>query len=139
MSHDQKTAGAGISRRSMLRLMATATGAAVLAACGKSTGTATGDGANAEPIELTYMTPDRELGQKVDKLAIASFNERMKKEGKPWSVKGVPGPATDNDYNTKINVDAGAGTLPDIVSLGASVVADLAAGGALAELSDHIN
>jgi multiple sugar transport system substrate-binding protein len=140
MGNDQKIPGASLSRRNMLRMMATATGAALLAACGTSASSPdAGDAAGSEPIELTYMTPDRELGQKVDQLAIASFNERMKKEGKPWSVKGVPGPATDNDYNTKINVNAGAGTLPDIVSLGASVVADLAAGGALADLSGYIS
>jgi len=136
--YDDKSV-AGISRRSMLRLMATATGAAVLAGCGTTTSAPAGDAAaSAEPIEMSLMSPDRELDQKSVGVAIASFNERMKKEGKPWSVKGMPGPATDNDYNTKINVSAGAGTLPDIVMLGANVVADLAAGGALADLSGNI-
>ena len=88
MGNDQKIPGASLSRRNMLRMMATATGAAVLAACGTSTGSpAAGDAAGAEPIELTYMTPDRELGQKVDQMAIASFNARMKKEGKGAEAK----------------------------------------------------
>ncbi len=115
-----------LKRRDVLRIMAGASGMALLAACGASTG---GSGGGSEAVELTYMSPDRELGQQYDKIIIDSFNERMKKEGKPWSVKAVPGPATDNDYNTKVNVDAAAGTMADIVGLNSSVVADLAASG----------
>lgn len=110
MGHDQKIPGAGLSRRNMLRLMATATGAAVLAACGKSAGTpAAGDAASAEPIELTYMTPDRELGQKVDKMAIASFNERMKKKasrGASKACQGRPPTMTTTPKSTSTPVQA---------------------------------
>lgn len=126
-----------LKRRDVLRMMASASGMALLAACGASAG---GDGAaGSEAIELTYMSPDRELGQKYDKIIIDSFNERMKKEGKPWSVKAVPGPATDNDYNTKVNVDAAAGTMADVVGLNSSVVADLAASGAIADITPYLN
>lgn len=58
-----------LKRRDVLRIMAGASGMALLAACGASTG---GSGGGSEAVELTYMSPDRELGQQYDKIIIDS-------------------------------------------------------------------
>lgn len=144
-----------IGRREFLRTAAFTTGGLMLAACGTpaaTTNTAaptqapaaaeivpTQAVASAELIELTTMSPDRELGRKVDKIAIDTFNKNMEEQGKPFRMKENVGPATDNDFLTKITVDASAGTLADVVNLGSSWVADLAASNALLDLTDRVN
>lgn len=77
-----------LKRRDVLRIMAGASGMALLAACGVSTGGGSGDGS--EAVELTYMSPDRELGQQYDKIIIDSFNERMKKKASRGVSKQYP-------------------------------------------------
>ncbi len=142
-----------IGRREFLRNAALTTGGIMLVACGSPAATTTNTPAatrhlrptslrqprpsqSTEIIELTTMSPDRELGRKVDKIAIDTFNKKMEAEGKPYRMKENVGPATDNDFLTKITVDASAGTLADVVSLGTSWVADLAASDALLDLTD---
>ncbi|MEN9936117.1 MAG: hypothetical protein RLZZ387_2696, partial [Chloroflexota bacterium] len=95
--------------------------------------------APAQPIELTLISPDRELDQKVVAVYVSTFNAKMEQEGKPWRVKPILGPATDTDFFTKLTVDAAAQTLPDLVDLQSSWVADLAASRAIVDLAPYIS
>lgn len=157
-----------VDRRDFLRAAALTTGGVLLAACGatpaastptsapapteapaagateapaaptEAPAAATQAQASGELVELTIMSPDRELDQKSLAVNIDSFNKKMESEGKPWRVKANAGPATDNDFFTKVNVDAAAGTLSDLVSLSGGWAADLAASNAIADLTDYV-
>src|SRR5262245_24000332 len=101
-----------MTRRQFLQTSAVITAGAALAACTpvvqQTTGGSSG-GASQALIELTYMSPDRELENKVKKVEIDKFNAKMEADGKPFRVKDVKGPATDNDLRTKLTLDAASG------------------------------
>jgi multiple sugar transport system substrate-binding protein len=91
---------------------------------------------SAQDTELTIVAPGRELGIKYTDLIIDGFNAKMQADGKPFRAKQVPGPATDNDYKTKITLDAASGTLGDVVNINVSQYEDMVAAGYLADLTD---
>ncbi|CAN5551623.1 extracellular solute-binding protein [soil metagenome] len=131
-----------ISRRQFLRTSAVIAASSALIACAPAAPAAQngsgGAAPGAAPIELSYISPDRELGNKVKKIVIDGFNAKMKEEGKAFQVVGVTGPATDNDLKTKVTLDAAAGTLADIASLNAELIADFVAAGYLADLGPYL-
>ena len=47
------------------------------------------------------MSPDRELSNNVKKNTIAKFNTQMEKNGKPWLLKYVKGPAMVAVWNRR--------------------------------------
>ena len=131
-----------LSRRDFVKAAALGGGAIVLAACAPAPAAVPATAAPAaapvaELIELTWMTPDRELENKIKALQLDHFNGLMEAGGKPWRVKGVFGPATDNDLLTKLTLDAAAGTLPDMFSPPGDLLADFAAANYLADLRTY--
>lgn len=133
-----------LSRRRFLQTSALLTAGGVLAACAAPVAPAAapagGDAAApaGEVVELTYMTPDRELENRTKEVLVNGFNARMEEEGKAWRVTGVVGPATDNDIKTKLTLDAAAGTLPDIFGPRPELLADFVAAGYLADLRPYL-
>lgn len=135
-----------LTRRNFLKAGGLVATGGVLAACAPPPAAAPKSGAApapaaapAEPVELKWMSPDRELSNNVKKNTIAKFNAQMEKDGKPWRLKDVKGPATDNDLTTKYQLDAAAGSLPDLIDgLPNSQVADFAAAGYLLDLAPYI-
>jgi multiple sugar transport system substrate-binding protein len=89
-----------------------------------------------DTTELTLTFPGRDLGVKYWDVIIGGYNAKQEADGKPVRVKQTPGPATDNDYKTKITLDAASGTLSDVVNVNVSVYEDMAAAGYLADLTD---
>src|SRR5215467_11974432 len=69
-----------------------------------------------DTTEITIVSPGRDLGMQYNNIIIDAFNAKMQADGKPFRAKAVPGPATDNDYVTKITLDAASGTLGDVVN-----------------------
>ncbi|MEZ4664206.1 MAG: extracellular solute-binding protein [Caldilineaceae bacterium] len=133
-----------LSRRRFLQLSALAGVGGALAACAAPTAPAasSGGGEAAAPagelIELSYMTPDRELENRVKEVIITGFNAAMEEAGKPYRAVDVVGPATDNDIKTKLTLDAAAGTLPDVFSARPELLADFVAAGYLADLRSYL-
>jgi len=130
-----------LSRRRFLQTSALLTAGGVLAACAAPAAPSTGGEAAApagELIELTYMTPDRELGTNVKNIEIEGFNKLMEETSQPYRVVGVLAPATDNDIKTKLTLDAAAGTLSDIFSPLGETLADFVAAGYIADLRPYI-
>lgn len=131
------------SRRQFLQVSALTVAGGVLAACAPvAQAPATSGGEAAAPagelIELSYMSPDRELENRVKEYQVTNFNAKMEAEGKPYRMTAVFGPATDNDMKTKLTLDAAAGTLPDHFRLDDELVADFVAAGYLADMTDKI-
>lgn len=131
-----------ISRRRFLELSALAGIGGALAACAAPVapaGDSAGDSAVAgDIIELSYMTPDRELENRVKEVQIGGFNAAMEDSGQPYRMTNVVGPATDNDVKTKLTLDAAAGTLPDVFGSRPELLADFVAAGYLADLREHL-
>ena len=133
-----------VSRRRFLQLSALAGVGGALAACAAPAAPAAttgGDSAAApagELIELSYLTPDRELENRTKEVWVAGFNKAMEEGGQPYRVNGIVGPATDNDIKTKLTLDAAAGTLPDIFSSRPELMADFVAAGYLADLKPYL-
>ncbi|MBX3054120.1 MAG: extracellular solute-binding protein [Caldilineaceae bacterium] len=136
-----------MSRRRFLQSSAVLAAGSLLAACAapaapSAPAAQSGSGEAAAPaaelIELTYLTPDRELENRVKEVVVNGFNARMEEEGKPFRVKGIVGPATDNDIKTKLTLDAAAGTLPDIFSARPELLADFVAANYLADLRPEL-
>ena len=133
-----------LSRRRFLQTSAMLTAGGVLAACAAPTAPAAqpaGSEAAApagELVELTYLTPDRELENRTKEVLLKGFNARMEETDMPYRVLGVVGPATDNDIKTKLTLDAAAGTLPDIFGPRPELLADFVAAGYLADLRPQI-
>lgn len=136
-----------LSRRRFLQSTAVLAAGSFLAACAAPAAPAapaaqSGGGEAAAPaaevIELTYLTPDRELENRVKEVVVNGFNARMEAEGKNFRVKGIVGPATDNDIKTKLTLDAAAGTLPDIFSARPELLADFVAANYLADLRSEL-
>lgn len=134
-----------VSRRRFLQLSALAGVGGALAACA-APGAAPaaqsgGEGAAApagELIELSYLTPDRELENRTKEVLVAGFNQAMEEGGQPYRIVGVVGPATDNDIKTKLTLDAAAGTLPDVFGSRPELLADFVAAGYLADLKPYL-
>jgi len=131
-----------VSRRRFLQLSAMAGVGSALAACvAPSAPSAGSDGAEApagELIEMSYLTPDRELENRTKEVLVSGFNSAMEEAGEPYRVTGIVGPATDNDIKTKLTLDAAAGTLPDIFSARPELLADFVAAGYLADLRPQL-
>ena len=103
-----------ISRRQFLKTSALVVAGGALAACVAPSAApaqpAASDAAApaGELVELSYLTPDRELENRTKEVLVKGFNTRMEETGKPWRVVGVVGPATDNDIKTKLTLDKDA-------------------------------
>jgi len=85
--------------------------------------------------EISVTLPGRDLEVKYQTAIVDAFNAKMQADGKSVRAKLAPGPATDNDYRTKINLDAASGTLADVVSLQAAQYEDTVAAGYLTDLT----
>jgi multiple sugar transport system substrate-binding protein len=94
--------------------------------------------AKAEVAKLRYLSPDRELENKVNQMNIDAFNAAMKDQGKPYEMSLELGAATDNDYRTKMTVDAAAGTMADVSNVYAADIADYNAAGYLLDLKSYL-
>lgn len=119
-----------LSRRQFLKTSALVMAGSALVACAPPAPADGGSGQAApvgEVVELGYLTPDRELENKVKKITIDKFNATMEAGGKAFRVVDVTGPATDNDLRSKLALDGAAGTLPDIFGAYASQIADFVA------------
>ncbi len=134
-----------VSRRRFLQLTAITGVGGALAACvapGATPATSSGGDSAAAPagelIEMTYLTPDRELENRTKEVLVTGFNSAMEEAGEPYRVKGIVGPATDNDIKTKLTLDAAAGTLPDVFGSRPELLADFVAAGYLADLKPYI-
>ena len=93
------------------------------------------------PVELVVVTDrfhDNQPDRGREELDIASFNERMAAEGIPYRVEAELGPSVYEDFETKLTVDAAAGTMPDITHLVNRQFADFVAAGYLADLTPYV-
>lgn len=133
-----------LTRRHFLQATALTVAGGVIAACAPNsapTTTSSSDGGSApqgELIELSYFTPDRELGLNVANWEVEHFNAKMEEESKPYRFEVIVGPATDNDIKTKITLDAAAGTLPDYFNFRAEMMADFVAANYLADVTSQL-
>jgi multiple sugar transport system substrate-binding protein len=130
-----------LSRRRFLQASALTLAGGVIAACAPTAAPASSSGEAApagEIVELSYFTPDRELGKNVANYEIEAFNAKMEEEGKPHRMTLMVGPATDNDIKTKLTLDAAAGTLPDYFNIRAEMVADFIAANYLADVTEQL-
>lgn len=135
-----------LSRRQFLHASAATAALAFLAGCAPAAAPASapaaGGSAAAEPaaslIELTLITPDRELSNRTHERDVAAFNAAMEAGGKPYRVTSVKGPATDSDLQTKLTLDAASGTLSDLIGANNAWVADFAAAGYLADVGPYL-
>lgn len=130
-----------LSRRRFLKLSAMVGVGTALAACaapGAPSMDAGDDAPSGELIELSYMTPDRELDNAVKQIRISGFNAAMEESGQPYRAVDVVGPATDNDIKTKLTLDAAAGTLPDVFGARPELLADFVAADYLADLRPYL-
>ncbi len=131
MSHNRKST---LSRRNFLRASALAAGGLVV-----SRGLSFPKFALAqETVEITYMSPGRDLGVKYDQAVIDTFNAAMQKAGKPIHATANHGPATDNDYVAKINLDAASGQAADVTNVNYAAYQDMVAAGYLADITDLV-
>ncbi len=89
-------------------------------------------------VEITYMSPGRDLGVKYDQVIVDTFNAAMKAAGKPYHATANHGPATDNDYVAKINLDAASGQAADVTNINYAAYQDMVAAGYLADITDLV-
>lgn len=92
-----------------------------------------------DSTEISIVFAGRELETQYRTVIVDAFNAKMQADGKAFRAKLVPGPATDNDYKTKITLDAASGTLSDIVGVASSQYEDMVAAGYLADLTDMLD
>jgi multiple sugar transport system substrate-binding protein len=135
--------GRGFSRREFLRTSAVVAVGGVLAACvpaapAPQSGGHGGDAPAAALIELSYLTPDRELENRTKEVMVSGFNAHMAETGQPYRVVGITGPATDNDIKTKLTLDAAAGNLPDVFRPRPELLADFVAANYIADLRPYL-
>lgn len=131
MSQNRKPS---LSRRDFMRLSALAAGGAALA------GNLLPRIAFAQDtINITRMSPGRELGIAYDQVIVDAFNAAMEAAGKPYRAVANHGPATDNDYVAKINLDAASGQAADITAVNYGAYQDMVAAGYLADITDLLN
>ena len=91
-----------------------------------------------DAVEITAMSPGRDLGVKYDQVVADTFNAAMKAAGKAIHLTFNHGPATDNDYVAKINLDAASGQAADVTNVNYAAYQDMAAAGYLADISDLV-
>ena len=133
-----------LSRRRFLQASAMAMAGGVLVACAPAVAPAPGSqpaaqgSASTEIINLSYLTPDRELENNSKAAEIKGFNAKMEADGKPWRVIDAKGPATDNDIKTKLTIDAAAGNLADLARVNSELIADFVAAGYLADMGPYL-
>lgn len=120
-----------LSRRDFLRMSALSAGG-LFAASGLAAPLLT---LAQDTTEMTLVIPGRELEVKFYTSIVDAFNAKMEADGKPWRVTLNAGPATDNDYKTKITLDASSGTLGDVAYVQRALFPDMVAAGYLADLS----
>jgi len=119
------------SRRKFIKMSALAAGAAVAAR-----GLTFPRPSNAaDTTEITVFCSGRDLEKNYQAVIADAFNAKMQADGKPVRAKLTPGPATDNDFRTKFNLDAASGTMSDVVFFQNSDYQDTVAAGYLADLT----
>lgn len=91
-----------------------------------------------ELVELTYLTPDRELENRTKEVLLKGFNARMEETDMPYRVLGVVGPATDNDIKTKLTLTPPPAPSPGHLGPRPELLADFVAAGYLADLRPQI-
>jgi multiple sugar transport system substrate-binding protein len=119
-----------MSRRDFMRLSALAAGGVTLASRFPQLAFAQ------DIIEITTMGPGRELGIAYDQIVADTFNANMEATGQPYRVVMNHGPATDNDYVVKINLDAASGQAADVTNVNWATYQDMVAAGYLADITD---
>jgi len=124
-----------LSRRDFMRFAALATGGAALAGGLNLPELTRAQGT----VEITVADAGRDTDVHYDQLVVDVFNAKMKAAGKPYVAKLVVGPATDNDYITKLNLDLASGTASDVMNIGSHIYQDLIAADYLADLTDLVN
>jgi multiple sugar transport system substrate-binding protein len=92
-----------------------------------------------DTTDLSIVLAGRDLEIKYLTVIADAFNAKMQADGKPFRAKLTPGPATDNDYVTKVNLDAASGTLGDVVEPAGAQYADMVAAGYLADLTPMLD
>ncbi len=133
-----------LSRRQFLQTSAAAAAVTLMAACAPGVAPSGGQNAAASStdgealVELTLIVPDRELSGETHERDIQAFNAAMAAASKPWRMTSIKGPATDGDMQTKLTLDAAAGSLPDLMGANNTWVADFAAAGYLADLRPYL-
>ncbi len=90
-------------------------------------------------IEITLMSPGRDLGIEYDQVVVDTFNANMEAAGMPYRAVANHGPATDNDYVVKINLDAASGQSADVTSVNYAAYQDMVAAGYLADITELVN
>jgi multiple sugar transport system substrate-binding protein len=124
-----------LSRRDFMRMSALAASGAALAGGLPQIMLAYAQGTE----ELTVMTAGRALDAQRDQSVVDAFNADAVKAGKPYRMSLVTGPATDIDYNTKLNLDFAGGAASDVILVSTEQYQDLVAAGYLADLTDMVN
>ena len=124
-----------MSRRDFMRLTALTAGGAALAGGLPQIFLAHAQ----DTIEITTMSPGRDLGIAYDQAVADAFNANMEAAGKPYRVVLGHGPATDNDYVAKINLDAASGQSADVTNVNYAAYQDMVAAGYLADITDLAN
>jgi ABC-type glycerol-3-phosphate transport system substrate-binding protein len=123
-----------MSRRDFLRTSALAAGGAALAG-----GLLPKIALAQDTVTITHMSPGRDLGVAYDQVIVDAFNAAMQAAGKPYRAAANHGPATDNDYVAKINLDAASGQSADITNVNYAAYQDMVAAGYLADITDKVN
>lgn len=123
-----------MSRRNFMRLSALAAGGVALASQLPQF-----TFAQDEIVEITTMGPGRELGIAYDQVMADTFNANMEAAGLPYRVVPGHGPATDNDYVAKINLDAASGQSADVTNVNWATYQDMVAAGYLADITELVN
>lgn len=131
MSENRKLS---MSRRDFLRLTALAAGSTALAQ-----GLALSKVFAQDTTEITFMSPGRELGMRYDQVVADTFNAAQQAAGTSLRVVVNHGPATDNDYIAKINLDAASGLSADVTNVNYGTYQDMVAAGYLADITDLVN
>ena len=124
-----------MSRRDFMRLSAIAAGGAALAGGLPQVFLAHAQ----DTVEITFTDPGRDLGIAYDQVIGDTFNAAMQAAGKPYRVVINHGPATDNDYVAKLNLDAASGQSADVSNVNFSAYQDMVAAGYLADITDLVN
>jgi len=135
-----------VTRRHFLQLSALTVAGGVIAACAPMAAPAApaaAGGATAAPagalIELSRFLPGRQLNVNVAKYEVDEFNKKMEADSKPYRMVLHPGPDTDNDYKTKLTLDAAAGTLADYYEVVSTLVADFIAAKYVTDVTDKLS